>query len=124
MTELTRFYQTFQPEHYAVFLDIDRKAKWITGKTSITGDAKAETISVHQKGLVIDTVQVEDQDVPFTVDTKNDAVHITLAQTGEIAVTITYKAALTDTMMGIYPSYYELNGVKKQIICASGFSLH
>ncbi|MDN5576066.1 MAG: M1 family metallopeptidase, partial [Pediococcus sp.] len=49
-------------------------------------------------------------------DDKADAIRIDLSQTGEVKLTITYKAPLTDSMMGIYPSYYEVNGEKKQII--------
>ncbi|ANK60189.1 peptidase [Loigolactobacillus backii] len=116
MTELTRFYNTFQPSHYDIFLDINRESKQYTGKTTITGDAKAQTIAVHQKNLTIESVQVDGQNRPFTIDAKVDAVRIELANTGDVTLTITYKAALTDSMMGIYPSYYELNGVKKQII--------
>ncbi|ANK62368.1 M1 family metallopeptidase [Loigolactobacillus backii] len=116
MTELTRFYNTFQPSHYNIFLDINRESKQYTGKTTITGDAKTQTIAVHQKDLTIESVQVDGQNRPFTIDAKADAVRIELANTGDVTLTITYKAALTDSMMGIYPSYYELNGVKKQII--------
>ncbi|WP_125981311.1 M1 family metallopeptidase [Loigolactobacillus iwatensis] len=116
MTELTRFYNTFQPSHYDIFLDINRKSKQYTGKTTISGDAKTQTIAVHQKDLTIESIQVDGQNRPFTIDAKTDAIRIELANTGDVTLTINYKAALTDSMMGIYPSYYELNGVKKQII--------
>lgn len=116
MAELTRFYQMFQPKHYDLFLNIDRKAKQFTGKTTITGAAKESQIAIHQKDLTIISVQANGQALPFTTDPAADALRIDLQQTGNVELTITYKAALTDTMMGIYPSYYELNGVKKQII--------
>ncbi|MFC6169749.1 M1 family metallopeptidase [Loigolactobacillus jiayinensis] len=116
MTELSHFYQAFQPTHYDVFLDIDRGAKKFSGKTMIKGNAKTQAIAIHQKYLAIEAVEVAGQTVPFTVDDANDALRLNLTQTGEITVTITYSAKLTDSMMGIYPSYYEVDGVKKQLI--------
>lgn len=116
MAELTHFYEKFQPVHYNIYLDINRETKQFSGKTTITGDAKTTAISIHQKFLDIETVQADGKDVPFTTDDANEAIQITLSKTGETTLTITYKAKLTDTMMGIYPSYYEVDGVKKQII--------
>ncbi|KRL00486.1 M1 family metallopeptidase [Liquorilactobacillus capillatus] len=116
MAELTRFYKMFQPTHYDLFLDINRDTKKITGKTTIMGTAMEPTIAIHQKDLAILAVQVDEQDVPFETDAENDALRISLAQTGDVKLTITYATKLTDTMMGIYPSYYTVDGVKKQII--------
>lgn len=116
MAELTRFYNTFQPKHYEIYLDIDRESKRISGKTTITGTAKSETIAIHQKDLMISAVQADEQDVTFMVDRDADAIRIELPKSGETKVTITYTTVLTDTMMGIYPSYYEVDGEKKQII--------
>ncbi|MCT2909820.1 M1 family peptidase [Schleiferilactobacillus harbinensis] len=116
MAELKHFYETFQPKHYDVYIDIDREKKLISGKTTITGAAQAQEISVHQKYLKVSAVQAGDQDVPFTTDDQADAIRITLPAAGDVTVAITYTAPLTDTMMGIYPSYYQLNGEKKQLI--------
>ena len=116
MTEITRFYDKFQPSRYDVFLDINRGTKQFSGKTVIDGEAKVPSISIHQKYLNIETVQADGKDVPFTTDDNNDAINIDLPQAGQTTLTITYNAKLTDSMMGIYPSYYEVNGEKKQII--------
>jgi Aminopeptidase N len=110
MTEITRFYDKFQPSRYDVFLDINRGTKQFSGKTVIDGEAKVPSISIHQKYLNIESVQADGKDVPFTTDNANDAINIDLPQAGETTLTITYNAKLTDSMMGIYPSYYEVNG--------------
>ena len=34
MAKLERFYNTFQPDHYDVFIDINRAKKIINGKTT------------------------------------------------------------------------------------------
>ncbi|ULQ49111.1 M1 family metallopeptidase [Liquorilactobacillus nagelii] len=116
MTEITRFYDTFQPEHYDVFLDINRQEKTITGKTTITGTAEQSEIAVHQKNLKVMAVTVAAEQLEFTLDAAADALKIKLPHAGKVEFSIAYTAPLTDTMMGIYPSYYEVNGEKKQLI--------
>ena len=116
MTANKRLLETFQPEHYDLYLDIDRGEKTISGRTTITGYASQSQIAVNQKYLHVNSVQVAGQDVPFTTDDQAEAIDITLPQAGAVTLTIDYTAPLTDTMMGIYPSYYEVNGEKKQLI--------
>ncbi|WEV38809.1 M1 family metallopeptidase [Lactobacillus sp. ESL0680] len=110
------FYETFHPEHYDLFIDVNREKKTITGTSTITGEALEDTILVNQKYMKIAAVKEDGRDVPFTVDDDREAIKIDLGKTGTVTVAITYSAPLTDTMMGIYPSYYMLDGVKKQII--------
>ena len=116
MAELTRFYNMFQPTHYNIFLDINRESKQITGQTEITGDAQTQEIALHQKGLKVSKVQADGSDVSFITDNENEAIRIKLADTGMVTLKVDYTAQLTDSMMGIYPSYYEIDGEKKQII--------
>ncbi|KRL23139.1 M1 family metallopeptidase [Lentilactobacillus kisonensis] len=116
MAELTHFYEKFQPTHYDIDLDINRETKQFSGKSTITGNAKQQAISIHQKFLTIESVQADGSDVVFKVDDENEAINIDLQKTGDVTLAIVFKAKLTDTMMGIYPSYYEVNGAKKQIV--------
>lgn len=116
MTESAHFYEAFQPTHYDIYLDINRGTKQITGKTTIAGDVKSTSIAIHQKDLAVSSVLADGQNIPFTTDDESDAIRFELAQTGSVTLTIEYTAPLTDTMMGIYPSYYNVNGEKKQII--------
>lgn len=116
MAELMRFYQSFQPEHYQVFLDINRAQKQFSGRTTITGTAKEALVLIHQNGLVIETVTAAGKSVPFTVDNDANALKVEVGQSGEVTLVIAYTAALTDSMMGIYPSYYQVDGVQKELI--------
>lgn len=116
MAELMRFYQSFQPEHYQVFLDINRAQKQFSGRTTITGTAKEALVLIHQNGLVIETVTAASKSVPFTVDNDANALKVEVGQPGEVTLVIAYTAALTDSMMGIYPSYYQVDGVQKELI--------
>ncbi|KRM11970.1 M1 family metallopeptidase [Paucilactobacillus suebicus] len=116
MAELTHFFESFVPAHYDIYLNINREDKTISGQTTITGEAKTDSISIHQKDLQVQFVKANGQNLPFDVDNDNDALRLNLGHTGDVSFTIDYTAQLTDTMMGIYPSYYEVNGEKKQII--------
>ena len=116
MAKLERFYNTFQPDHYDVFIDINRAKKTINGKTTITGNATDPQIAINQKNLQVTGVQADGQELDFNIDNDAEAVRITLPQTGKVTFTVTYNTKLTDSMMGIYPSYYEVDGEKKQII--------
>ena len=78
MAELMRFYQSFQPEHYQVFLDINRAQKRFSGRTTITGTAKDAVVLIHQNGLVIETVRLRGS-VPFTVDNDANALKVEVA---------------------------------------------
>ena len=74
------YIEKFVPEHYDLFLDLSRETKTFSGKVTITGQAKSDRISLHQKGLEITSVEVAGQARPFTVDNENEALHIELAQ--------------------------------------------
>ena len=114
--EVKRVYETFHPEHYNLFIDVNRKNKKISGTSTVTGDAQEKTVLISQKFMKVSSVKADGQDLPFTVSDEDEAIKIELGKTGKTTIAIAYTAPLTDTMMGIYPSYYELNGEKKQII--------
>ena len=116
MQAVAHFIDTFVPEHYDLFLDLNRADKTFSGKVTIIGEAKSSKISLHQKDLVIETVEVAGKASPFTVDNANEALYIELDATCQVEVTVTYTGKITDNMTGIYPSYYTVDGVKKEII--------
>ncbi|MGX4764012.1 M1 family metallopeptidase [Holzapfeliella sp. JNUCC 72] len=116
MAELNRLYNVFQPEHYNLYIDVNRETKTISGTTTVTGQAKDQNIALHQKDLAVSAVKANGNAVEFEVDQAKDLIKFSIENTGEVTVEVTYTAPLTDTMMGIYPSYYEHEGVKKQLV--------
>ena len=49
MQAVEHFITQFVPEHYDLFLDLSRETKTFSGKVTITGQAKTDRISLHQK---------------------------------------------------------------------------
>ena len=116
MQAVEHFITQFVPEHYDLFLDLSRETKTFSGKVTITGQAKSDRISLHQKDLEIASVEVAGQARPFTVDHGNEALHIELAEAGQVELVIAFSGKITDNMTGIYPSYYTVDGVKKEVL--------
>ena len=116
MADSTRFDEKFQPVHYDIYLDIDRAAKHFKGITTIKGNAVDTKIALHQKFLNVASVQADGQDVPFSFSDHQEAIQLELPHSGDVELKVVYDAKLTDTMMGIYPSYYTVAGQKKQLI--------
>ncbi|MCT8389767.1 M1 family peptidase [Leuconostoc holzapfelii] len=113
---LQHFLTTFVPEHYDVYLDINRQAKTIVGEVTIFGEALSDHIFLHQRGLKIKLVTVNQNEVAFTTQNTHEALGLANVPLGQVEIVICYEAVLTATLMGIYPSDYEVNGVKKQLV--------
>lgn len=116
MSQQVRLLDSFIPSHYAIKLDVSREEKRFTGCVVIDGEAKTPTFKLNQKYLSISRVCIDECECAFEVSDESETVTIFGPKTGSVRVEIEYSAPLTDTMMGIYPSYYLHNGEKKQLI--------
>ncbi|MTV80875.1 aminopeptidase, partial [Streptococcus pneumoniae] len=88
------------------FLDLSRETKTFSGKVTITGQAQSDRISLHQKDLEITSVEVAGQARPFTVDHDNEALHIELAEAGQVELVLAFSGKITDNMTGRYRACY------------------
>lgn len=116
MSQKEHLYDLYRPSHYNIYLDINREKKVFSGKVSIEGEALDSNIGINEKYMNITSVSVNGKDAAFIYDKDNEAIRIEVDQLGSATLEIEFNAKLTDTMMGIYPSYYEIDGIKKQII--------
>ncbi|WP_438838536.1 M1 family metallopeptidase [Streptococcus pluranimalium] len=108
--------ETFIPENYNLFLDINRQEKQFSGNVAITGEALDNQIALHQKDLHIESVKLDNEALTFEVDQDNECVRIDSSDTGMMTLVIEFSGQITDNMTGIYPSYYTENGIKKEVI--------
>ena len=121
---MQRLYEQFIPTHYQITWNLtSAKGRTVSGTVTITGEQKnAEHIVLHAKDLIISRLIVNDTDATFT---HGDDDELTIAHTGsgEVTIAAEFSLALTDSMHGIYPCYYEVNGEKKELY-ATQFESH
>lgn len=123
MNSVEHFIEKFVPENYNIFLDINRQEKTFSGNVAISGEALNNQVSFHQKDLVISSVLLDNQPVEFELDQVGQAVHLNLPETGSMTLVLEFSGKITDNMTGIYPSYYSVDGVKKEVL-ATQFESH
>lgn len=123
MQSVKRLFEYFQPSHYSLELSLQREERTFSGTVSIIGKkTSAHEIMLHAKALVIGSVLVNDTAVEFTQD--GDELTITPSlPAGDYALTLTLSGTITDPMHGLYPCYFEVDGVKKELL-ATQFESH
>lgn len=128
MQSVPRLYETFQPEHYALELHLERMARTFRGAVTITGTPAVEsnTLTLHGKGLSIESATINDKAAAVRTATDEDAIILTTdtpLANETTTVVLTFSGAITDSMHGLYPCYFEVDGVKKELL-ATQFESH
>ena len=125
MTKVPRLLDTFTPNHYNLTLDLTHaEEKEFSGTVIISGDSISESISLHSKGLTIQSATIDNQpaDVSF-----GEFDELRLSQpnlkNGNHTICIDFSGTITDAMHGLYPCYFTHDGVKKQLF-ATQFESH
>ena len=125
MTKVPRLLDTFTPNHYNLTLDLTRaEEKEFSGTVIISGESTSESISLHSKGLTIQSATIDNQpaDVSFG---EFDELRLFQPElkSGNHIVCINFSGNITDAMHGLYPCYFTHDGVKKQLF-ATQFESH
>lgn len=125
MTKVPRLLDTFTPNHYNLTLDLTRaEEKEFSGTVIISGESTSESISLHSKGLTIQSAIIDNQpaDVSF-----GEFGELRLSQpnlkNGNHTIHIIFSGNITDAMHGLYPCYFTHDGIKKQLF-ATQFESH
>ena len=125
MTKVPRLLDTFTPNHYNLTLDLTRaEEKEFSGTVIISGDSTSESISLHSKGLTIQSATIDNQpaDVSFGEFDELRLYQPNL-KNGNHTIHIDFSGTITDAMHGLYPCYFTHDGVKKQLF-ATQFESH
>ncbi len=119
MTKLRRLYDDFKPTRYNLDLDIQRITRVFSGTVTITGKLKKDsTLRLHANDLVIKKALVNE--IPAEVAYgKHDEITITpgsvLIDT-DITILLEFSGKINDLLHGLYPCYFEHEGVKKELL--------
>jgi len=125
MQSVSRLIEKFIPDSYTISLAIDRIGRKFSGTVVVRGSSTgADEIRLHSKGLEIVLVTLNGKKAEFHHE-DNDELVITHPglKRGEQVIVVNYSANITDAMHGIYPCYYEHDGIKKELI-ATQFESH
>ena len=125
MTKVPRLLDTFTPNHYNLTLDLTRaEEKEFSGTVIISGESTSESISLHSKGLTIQSATIDNQpaDVSFGEFDELKLFQPNL-ENGNHTIHINFSGNITDAMHGLYPCYFTHDDVKKQLF-ATQFESH
>jgi len=126
MQTVQQLIHQFVPESYKLSLTFDRPNRTFDGTIAIEGTTQSgfDSIILHSKDLNIKSIVFDGKNAQFSY-ANNDELVITHPdiQTGKHILFITYDGKITDAMHGLYPCYYEHNGVKKELL-ATQFESH
>ena len=126
MTTVPRLIKTFTPNHYSLSVDLSDAAGYVfSGTVSIQGKSpQAGKILLHAKDLAIQSATIDGKSADFEHG-KFDELTIGDDSTaiGPHNIVITFSGKITDAMHGLYPCYFEHDGVKKQLF-ATQFESH
>ena len=125
MTKVPRLLDTFTPNYYSLTLDLTRaEEKEFSGTVIISGDSTSESISLHSKGLTIQSATIDNQPVDVSFGEFDE---LKLSQpnleNGKHTICIIFSGNITDAMHGLYPCYFTHDGIKKQLF-ATQFESH
>lgn len=126
MQTVSRLIEQFIPTHYQLSLDLRRIERTFDGTVTIQGTATelAETIAVHAKDLTIQSVTFDGKEAQWRAG-ENDELIITHQDIGpgEHIIVVGFDGVITEAMHGLYPCFYEHDGVKKELL-ATQFESH
>lgn len=126
MQTVSRLIEQFIPDSYQLSIILKRVEREFSGVVIIKGTSpRGQTaIRVHAKDLDIESVTLDGKEADFASD-ENDELIITHPDIteGYHVVVIAYSGTITDAMHGLYPSYYEHAGKKKELL-ATQFESH
>lgn len=124
MHTVRRLYSYFHPSSYRLKLDLQCPERTFSGTVYIAGTKASDThpIVLHAKQLSIETVIANGASVGYQL--KDDELWLdTTIPTGNCVLEITFSGIITDAMHGLYPCYFDVDGVAKELL-ATQFESH
>lgn len=125
MQTVTRLIHTFVPDHYQLSVALDRLGRTFSGTVTVHGASVvgAENIMLHAKDLVIHSATFDGKQAEFNLDDQELTITHPDITEGDHTVVVGFSGEITDGMHGLYPCYYEHDGVKKELL-ATQFESH
>lgn len=136
--KVKRLFEQFQPLHYIIDIDINKKEMTFDGTVVISGKKTgrpSKRLTLHQhdlkmhKAKIVAHTKTGDKDIAVSrlnVQKTYDEVRLhtdELIYPGNITVTLEFSGKITRQMNGMYPCFFKHRGAEKTII-ATQFESH
>ncbi|MEI6053957.1 MAG: M1 family metallopeptidase [Candidatus Saccharibacteria bacterium] len=116
----------FVPENYNLSISLNRIEKKFNGLVIINGLSLLDNkeVILHSKYLNIESVIFDGKKANFSFSNNDELkiVHPDILK-GNHVIVIKFNGEITDSMHGLYPCYFEHNGIKKELL-ATQFESH
>lgn len=126
MQKVPRLLKYFTITNYKLNLSLNRTKRLFEGVVTMSGVANSDEnfIRLHAKDLSIKSVTVNNATVEFIYDEFDELkLKIKVEKENKYLIVINYSGLINDSMHGMYPCYFEHNGVKKELL-ATQFESH
>ena len=136
---VTRLFSQFAPEHYELAVILQPDKKTFSGSVVIVGKKTgrpSERITLHQKNLKLKNISLHHIDkkgvnsaikiARIMQHNTRDEVRLHTESTiyaGSYSIYLEFSGKITDNMDGLYPCFYEEDGVSKKLL-ATQFESH
>jgi len=119
MKAVAHLYEQFQPSHYSLDLTLDRVPRRFRGTVTIQGTSVqvSHVLTLHAAELKVMAATIDEQQAKLTHSGDELRLEVAdeLAQ-GEHTLELSFEGRITDSLHGIYPCYFEDNGLKKELL--------
>ncbi len=126
MQTVKRLIDQFIPGNYNLSINLQREQRTFSGIVTIKGAVQpgSSSISLHAKLLDVESVTFDGKDAQFSLQ-EDDELRITHddMSVGNHIIVVAFSGTITDAMHGLYPCYYQHDGVKKELL-ATQFESH
>lgn len=125
MKTVSRLINIFTPENYDLSITFDRTNRTFSGVVSVKGESLISgEIRLHSKDLDIANVLLDGKTADFSHDDHDELVitHKDITP-GKHILVVSFNGNITDSMHGVYPCYYQHEGIEKELL-ATQFESH
>lgn len=126
MQTVKRLIDQFIPDNYNLSINLQREQRTFSGIVTIKGAVQpgSSSISLHAKLLDVESVTFDGKNAQFSLE-EDDELRITHddMSVGNHIIVVAFSGTITDAMHGLYPCYYQHDGVKKELL-ATQFESH
>ena len=124
--ENVRLFRQFRPKHYELRISMNRQKRSFTGSVAIEGESTGDgAILLHAHRLRILSAHIDGEDAIFEHG-EQDVLSLDTPglRAGQHKLALAFEGGITDSMHGLYPCYFTLDGQDEELLMTQFESHH